>query len=105
MCWDESTLLDGVPLPFRCSLTLELMSNPVIIASGHTFERRAIERWLASNDTCPLSQTALNGNRVLIPNISLKKCIDSWKEHVLSNFIPKVLHNHSHNFYRMRQEN
>lgn len=56
------------------------MADPVIILTGHTFERLAIQKWLATKDSCPLSQISLNGNHELLPNITLKQCIDDWKE-------------------------
>eukprot|EP01041_Mallomonas_annulata_P005514 gene5514-11110_t len=62
------------PLPnFICTLTMETMLDPVIlIATGQTYERTAIEAWLCSNNSCPLSGFDLpQGNKDLIPNISL----------------------------------
>eukprot|EP00484_Ammonia_sp_Unknown_P006697 CAMPEP_0197071222 /NCGR_PEP_ID=MMETSP1384-20130603/205271_1 /TAXON_ID=29189 /ORGANISM="Ammonia sp." /LENGTH=52 /DNA_ID=CAMNT_0042509795 /DNA_START=63 /DNA_END=217 /DNA_ORIENTATION=- len=31
-----------IPTHYICPITQEMMSDPVIIASGHTFERQAI---------------------------------------------------------------
>ncbi|WMV28702.1 hypothetical protein MTR67_022087 [Solanum verrucosum] len=39
---------------FRCPITLEIMSDPVTIASGHTYDRASILKWFrAGNSTCP----------------------------------------------------
>ncbi|GMP99387.1 hypothetical protein CsSME_00046872 [Camellia sinensis var. sinensis] len=40
--------MNGVPIPsyFRCPLSLELMSDPVIVASGQTYDRTSIHKWL-----------------------------------------------------------
>lgn len=65
---------------FYCAITGEIMVDPVEISSGQTFERRAIEKWIADgNTTCPLTMTALN-NVVLRPNVTLRKSIEEWKE-------------------------
>jgi len=31
------------------------MSQPVVAADGHSYERRVIEDWLATHDTSPLT--------------------------------------------------
>lgn len=49
------------PRDYLCPISLTLMDNPMVIASGETFERRNIEHWLFTlgKDTCPLTQLAL----------------------------------------------
>ncbi len=38
---------DGkVPCRSMCSITLEVMTDPVLTADGHVYERSAIEDWL-----------------------------------------------------------
>merc|ERR1711964_274552 len=36
-----------------CPITMMLMTDPVIAADGHSYERTAIEKWLKDNDTSP----------------------------------------------------
>lgn len=70
----------GPPIPadFRCPLSLELMADPVIIASGQTYERAYIQRWLDQGmKTCPKTRQALNHNS-LIPNFTVKALIENW---------------------------
>ncbi|GLJ24433.1 hypothetical protein SUGI_0466560 [Cryptomeria japonica] len=70
----------GPPIPadFRCPLSLELMADPVIIASGQTYERAYIQRWLDQGmKTCPKTRQALNHN-CLIPNFTVKALIENW---------------------------
>ena len=51
-----------------CPLTLELMSDPVLAADGHTYERRAIEEWLSTgHSTSPVTNEPLP-HRMLTPN-------------------------------------
>ena len=77
----------GVPIPanFRCPLSLELMSDPVFVASGQTYERGYIQRWLEQGMiTCPKTrQTPTHRN--LIPNYTVKALIANWCE---SNNVP-----------------
>ena len=72
----------GVELPksFCCSLTLELMRDPVSTADGHTYERAAIARWFADgNTTSPKTGAALE-HKSIIPNIALRHAIEEWAE-------------------------
>ena len=43
------------PPAFICPITQELMRDPVTAADGHSYERTAIEQWLASSDLSPLT--------------------------------------------------
>lgn len=74
----------AVPLAsFFCSLTFDIMIDPVMITvTGQTYERNAIEQWLRNHDTCPLTGITLNGSHQMAPNISLRNSIDEWKEMV-----------------------
>ncbi|CAA6668373.1 unnamed protein product [Spirodela intermedia] len=43
-----------VPWHFRCPISLELMRDPVTVATGQTYDRMSIESWIAAgNSTCP----------------------------------------------------
>ncbi|KAJ0962726.1 hypothetical protein J5N97_027848 [Dioscorea zingiberensis] len=74
--------INGVPIPhdFCCPLSLELMSDPVIVASGQTYERAFIKKWLGQGLTvCPKTrQTLVHTN--LIPNYTVKALIANWCE-------------------------
>ncbi len=55
----------------KCAITLKIMMDPVVIASGISYERSAIEGWFQMNDICPqTNQRVLN--KVLIPNFNLR---------------------------------
>lgn len=41
------------PDSYYCSITREVMSDPVITVTGHTYERAAIEEWLRDHTTDP----------------------------------------------------
>ncbi|KAI3516029.1 hypothetical protein L1887_14938 [Cichorium endivia] len=72
-----------VPMPpeeLRCPISLQLMYDPVIIASGQTYERICIEKWFSDgHDTCPKSQQQL-GHLGLTPNYCVKGLVASWCE-------------------------
>lgn len=72
-----------MPLPpeeLRCPISLQLMYDPVIIASGQTYERICIEKWLSDgHSTCPKTQQKLP-HLCLTPNYCVKGLIASWCE-------------------------
>ncbi|XP_009588207.1 U-box domain-containing protein 18-like [Nicotiana tomentosiformis] len=71
----------------RCPITLEIMSDPVTIASGHTYDRSSILKWFrAGNSTCPKTGERLMSID-LVPNLALKLLI---KQHCSMNGIPFV---------------
>ncbi|KAL3636341.1 hypothetical protein CASFOL_020888 [Castilleja foliolosa] len=60
---------------FRCPISLEIMTDPVTISTGHTYDRKSISKWFKSgNHTCPKT-----GQRLisvdLVPNLALKRLI------------------------------
>ncbi|XP_010262331.1 PREDICTED: U-box domain-containing protein 3-like isoform X2 [Nelumbo nucifera] len=72
--------INGVPIPsyFRCPLSLELMLDPVIVASGQTYERAFIQKWLDHGLTlCPQTRQTLTHTN-LIPNYTVKALIRNW---------------------------
>ncbi|KAH9615166.1 hypothetical protein KSS87_016876, partial [Heliosperma pusillum] len=74
---------EQIPIPpeeLRCPISLQLMYDPVIIASGQTYERVCIEKWFSDgHDTCPKSQQKLS-HLCLTPNYCVKGLIASWCE-------------------------
>ena len=68
------------PEEFRCPISLQLMSDPVIISSGQTYERICIEKWFEEgHDTCPKTQQTL-AHLQITPNYCVKGLIVSWCE-------------------------
>lgn len=57
----------AIPGRFLCSITGQIMAEPVITADGHTYEREAIEEWLRENDTSPKTGQVLK-HKDLTPN-------------------------------------
>nr|XP_027190441.1 U-box domain-containing protein 6-like isoform X2 [Cicer arietinum] len=68
------------PEELRCPISLQLMSDPVIIASGQTYERVCIEKWFNDgHNTCPKTQQKL-AHLSLTPNYCVKGLVASWCE-------------------------
>lgn len=91
---DDTLVLDGsvsakrlqrcqtmlVPHEFLCPITLEIMKDPVIVATGQTYERESIQRWLNSNRrTCPKTGQILD-HLSIAPNYALRNLIVQWCE-------------------------
>ncbi|CAN0909783.1 U-box domain-containing protein 1 [Linum grandiflorum] len=63
------------------------MRDPVIVASGHTYDRSSIAQWINSgHHTCPKSGQRLI-HMALIPNYALKSLVHQWCQ---ENNIPLV---------------
>ncbi|XP_022848956.1 U-box domain-containing protein 9 [Olea europaea var. sylvestris] len=68
----------AVPEEFKCPLSKELMRDPVIVATGQTYDRSFIQKWLKSgNRTCPRTQQVLS-HTILTPNHLIKEMISQW---------------------------
>ncbi|KAK8992271.1 hypothetical protein V6N11_048359 [Hibiscus sabdariffa] len=68
-----------LPDDFKCPISLEIMSDPVILPSGHTFDRASIQRWLdAGHRTCPITKLPLPEHPCLIPNHALRSLISNY---------------------------
>ncbi|XP_008807731.2 U-box domain-containing protein 3 [Phoenix dactylifera] len=80
---EQFGFINGLPIPshFRCPLSLQLMLDPVIVASGQTYERSFIQKWLDSGlRICPRTHQILSHTN-LIPNFTVKELIANWCEH------------------------
>jgi hypothetical protein len=65
------------PPEHSCPISMEVMTDPVIAMDGNTYERSAIEQWLRTNDTSPLTNETLP-NKTRIPNLSFRKIIQDF---------------------------
>ena len=69
---------EELPADFVCPITTEVMSDPVMAADGQSYERTAIERWLATKSTSPLTGGELE-HPYLTPNHMLRRMIRDWE--------------------------
>ncbi|KAL3642456.1 hypothetical protein CASFOL_013271 [Castilleja foliolosa] len=66
------------PEDFRCPISLELMTDPVTVSTGQTYDRVSIQKWLRSgNLICPKTGETLTSTE-LLPNTSLKMLIQHF---------------------------
>ncbi|CAJ2627624.1 unnamed protein product [Trifolium pratense] len=87
----------GVSFPpyFRCPLSLELMVDPVIVASGQTYERQSIQKWLDNGMTvCPKTRQRLTHTN-LVPNYTVKAMVATWCEENNTNHASNTKYNNS----------
>ena len=71
---------------FCCPITSECMRDPVMVtATGMTYEREAIAKWLSEHDIDPSTGVELGGNKLLAPNVSIRKMIDAWSHGCLAS--------------------
>ncbi|GMH25186.1 hypothetical protein Nepgr_027029 [Nepenthes gracilis] len=89
----QRDMLRGPILPeeFKCPLSSRLMYDPVVIASGQTFERIYIQKWFnEGNDTCPVTRMKL-AHFSLTPNSVIRDLISKWgSEHGITAFDPSI---------------
>lgn len=75
---DEHQQALGQIVEFRCPITLEVMRDPVIAADGHSYERVALEEWLRSHGTSPVTGARLE-HKLVTPNHKLRSLIQSGR--------------------------
>eukprot|EP01063_Lacrimia_lanifica_P038374 TRINITY_DN8154_c0_g1_i2.p1 TRINITY_DN8154_c0_g1~~TRINITY_DN8154_c0_g1_i2.p1 ORF type:complete len:654 (+),score=148.12 TRINITY_DN8154_c0_g1_i2:48-2009(+) len=66
-----------VPDAFRDPLLLEVMRDPVVTPSGHTYERACIEEWIEGHGTCPMTRAPLRAAD-LVPNRDMGEAIQQF---------------------------
>uniref|UniRef100_A0A7N0RBR2 RING-type E3 ubiquitin transferase n=1 Tax=Kalanchoe fedtschenkoi TaxID=63787 RepID=A0A7N0RBR2_KALFE len=95
-CWEDeiqkSKKTVGIPPEeLTCPISLRIMFDPVVIASGQTFERMWIEKWFAEGHlTCPKTNMNLS-HLSWTPNVAIKDLISKWcREHGITLTDPSI---------------
>ncbi|XP_057873788.2 U-box domain-containing protein 35 [Cryptomeria japonica] len=65
------------PSHFLCPILQEVMEDPYVASDGFTYEHRAIQTWLESNNTSPMTNLPM-AHKNLIPNHTLRSAILDW---------------------------
>ncbi|XP_059063517.1 U-box domain-containing protein 1-like [Cryptomeria japonica] len=69
----------NVPEELKCPISLDLMRDPVIVESGHTYDCASISEWLDSgHSTCRLSGQKLPRQPPLISNYAIRSLVSQW---------------------------
>ena len=63
-----------------CPISMELMTQPVLSADGFTYDRHAIEAWLARGKTTSPTTGAPLAHTMLTPNHLVKSMIAEYQE-------------------------
>ncbi len=66
-----------IPINFKCSISHNLMTDPVTIASGQIYDRHFIEKWLTQSDNDPSTGQRLS-HREVNPDLRTRKEIENW---------------------------
>ena len=74
----------------KCYITSSLMVDPVIVSTGHTYERYGIEEWFNSGYmSCPKTKKPVTN--VLLPNITVKSIthefVKNYNNQISSKYI------------------
>jgi len=70
----------AVPEHFLCPISSQLIRDPIILATGETYDRAFIQAWLqAGNRTCPKTKQVLP-HLILTPNYLVQSMIEQWCE-------------------------
>jgi len=60
---------------FCCPICYEAMSDPVVLVTGHTYDRDCITRWIGNgHKTCPVTGVRLR-HLELMPNYALRNAV------------------------------
>ncbi|NGX49964.1 MAG: hypothetical protein K940chlam5_01573 [Candidatus Anoxychlamydiales bacterium] len=81
------------PEEFICSLSHEIMKEPVITKCSHTFEESKIKKWLEDSSSCPLCRSRIQRTDLIL-NRALMGCIQSFissKEDIKIPFSAEVI--------------
>ena len=73
----ESGPRRNIPTQFICSITGDIMRDPVTTADGHTYERYAIAAWLANSSRSPMTNQRLE-RKDLVPAVALRQLIQEF---------------------------
>mmetsp|Transcript_10233 Transcript_10233/g.17194 ORF Transcript_10233/g.17194 Transcript_10233/m.17194 type:complete len:453 (-) Transcript_10233:6-1364(-) len=64
---------------FMCPMSMDVMKDPVVTPSGHSFEKSEIEDWLELKQNNPITREPLTKEQ-LYPNRSLKAALELWQK-------------------------
>ena len=68
---------DYIPNEFYCSISQDIMTDPVKTVDNHTYDRLSIEKWFEHRVTSPLTGLELE-SITLVPNDELREQIQNF---------------------------
>lgn len=81
--------MESIPNSFHCPITYVVLRDPVLLGNtGQTYERAAIENWLETHHTDPLTGVHLTDeNKILSPNYALRDAIADFLQRLSGRVI------------------
>ncbi|KAK6153051.1 hypothetical protein DH2020_012690 [Rehmannia glutinosa] len=74
----------SIPVEFLCPVSNSIMADPVIVSSGHTFERNCVHACVGLSFKPTLPNGAAADFSTVIPNLALKSTILNWcRQHLI----------------------
>jgi hypothetical protein len=70
-----------IPNEYLCPITMELMTDPVILEDGHVYEKIAIKKWFETRATSPLTKRIVNRHILISCHIMRSTIQDFIKKH------------------------
>lgn len=71
-------IVDDLKHDCLCPIRQSPMNDPVVAADGHSYDRKAIERWVCAHGTSPMTNMTL-AHMAFVPNILASKLVASWR--------------------------
>eukprot|EP00048_Salpingoeca_helianthica_P015968 m.229676 g.229676 ORF g.229676 m.229676 type:complete len:809 (-) comp17801_c0_seq1:27-2453(-) len=69
---------EELPESIVCPITREIMTDPVTGLDGYTYEREAIQMWLARHGSSPMTRDPMTAAN-LVPNFAIRTAIDEYR--------------------------
>jgi hypothetical protein len=66
------------PKEYECPITKDLMTDPVVLTDGFSYERKAIVEWMKSKVVSPM--TGITVSDSIVPNTVLRVLICEWRQ-------------------------
>ena len=70
----------NIPTEFICPITMEIMTDPVVLSDGQVYERQYIEKWLKISCVSPLTKVVVKNE--VIPCFALRSLIQKFVDDV-----------------------
>ncbi len=70
--------IPNLPNEFKCPISLEPMTDPVVASDGCTYERNSITTWLSEHNTSPMTNAPLE-SPLLFQNRAMRNLIREWQ--------------------------
>lgn len=66
----------NIPDEFICPISMEIMTDPVLLTDGQVYEKQYIEKWLKTHNTSPLTKALVKKD--MIPCFALRNLIQKF---------------------------